>query len=98
MNKKKWRSQLATELPRNGIHHPSRVNNSVEPERPRHLFFRQVRRGHVDHDLPVQFHEAIRQLATRCRSDNVGGIVDKMFPNLYPKKFGITIALETPSI
>ncbi len=54
--------------------------------------------GHVDHDLPVQFHEAIRRLVARCRSDNVGGIVDKMFSNLCPKKFGVTIAPETPSI
>jgi hypothetical protein len=53
MYEQKGRSQFAGMCPRDGVHHTSGMENSIEPERPRHLFFSEIGSGHVDHHLPV---------------------------------------------
>ena len=98
VNEKKRRSQFAAELTRNSVHHSSRVNNRIEPKSPRHLFFREVSPGHMDHDFPVRFHKAIGRLTASGGGNDVGIIIEKMFPNLCPEEFRIAITPETPSI
>jgi len=52
----------------------------------------------VHHDLPVRLHEAIGRLSASGGRNDVGSIVDKVFPNLSPEKFSIAITPEAPSI
>jgi hypothetical protein len=46
----------------------------------------------------VRLHEAIGRLSASGGRNDVGSIVDKVFPNFSSEKFCITIAPETPSI
>jgi hypothetical protein len=82
----------------NGIHHSGGVNHRIEPKGPRHLLLGKVGTGHVNHNFPMRLHQTIRRLATRHRRNNVGVVIDEMFPNRGAKKFGVTVTTESPSI
>jgi hypothetical protein len=62
------------------------------------LLLGKVDTGHVDHNLPMQLYQTVRRLATHHRRNNVGVVIDEMFPNCGAKKFGVTVTMETPSI
>jgi hypothetical protein len=56
MNEQEGRSNPSMNFTGNYIHHSGRVDNSIKPERARHLFLGKVGASHMHHDLPLGFN------------------------------------------
>ena len=52
-------SKLIVNFARYHVHHPSSMSDGKEPKGSQHLLFCEVRMGHMDHDLPMRFNEAV---------------------------------------
>jgi hypothetical protein len=44
---------------KNGIHHPCRMCDCMEPECAKHLFFGEVGATHMDHHFPMQLNKSV---------------------------------------
>ena len=59
VNQEKGGSKLTLNFARYRVHHPSSMSDGKEPKGSWHLLFSEVRTGHMDHDFPMQFNEAV---------------------------------------
>ena len=59
VNQEKGGSTLIVSFARYRVHHPSSMSDGKESKGSWHLLFSEVRMGHMDHDLPMQFNKAV---------------------------------------
>ena len=59
VNQEKGGSKLIVNFARYCFHHPSSMSDGKEPKGSWHLLFSEVRMGHMDHALPMQFNEDV---------------------------------------
>jgi hypothetical protein len=97
MNQEKWKGKMTMNIAGNGSHHSSSMSDSKEPERPRHLLFCHMGTGHMHHDLPMQFHQTVRQLMPSGHGNDLGEVIDQIFPNCCAEEFQVTSTVETSS-
>ncbi len=97
MYKEKERGKMIMNLAGNGVHHPSSMSDSKEPKGSRHLFFCKIGTGHMHHDLPMRFHQTIRQLTPSGCGHDFGGAIDQILPNSGAEEFQVAVTVETSS-
>ncbi len=91
MDKEEWGCQSTRIFARNGIHHPCRMCDCIEPEHTKHLIFSEVGASHMDHHFPMQLEESVGQLALCRSSNNFGLAIDEILANGQTKELEITV-------
>jgi hypothetical protein len=79
VNKHKRQSETVLEFVWNRVHHSGSMGDGVEPEVVRHMFFCEVRPGHVNHYFLMRFNQTIGQLVLGQGSNNFRLVVNKVF-------------------
>ncbi len=92
MDKQNGRHKKAMNLTRDGIHHVGGMGTGIKPKGKRHLFFCQVRTGHMYHHLP----ESTGRLMLCWGGDNFLIVIYEILTNCSSKKLGVTVTIETP--
>ncbi len=85
VNKHEWQSKTVFEFARNCVHHSGGMGDGVEQEVARHLFFCEVRPGHVNHYVTMGFNQTIGRLVLGRGSNNFRLVVNQVFQNSSPK-------------
>ncbi len=94
MDKEEWGGQPTRIFARNGIHHPCRMCDCIEPERARYLFFGEVGTSHMDHHFPMQLDESVGRLALCRSSDYFGLAIDEILADSQTKELEITVQVK----